>query len=182
MNDNERRTEADEILDRRARALALAGPGGWEQDVEAAVAVVGIGGEQIGLPVEHLRNIVRTPPISRLPGTPPWLLGVVQVRGDLLTAVDLGRWLRIEKVSEPRFLAVLEGRRGRLGVVAESVAGFREISRDEVAQRLVISESGTPIRSMTRDLVTVLDVARLLESPQVVIAARRRGNRARIGS
>jgi purine-binding chemotaxis protein CheW len=155
--------------------LASAGTASREQDVEAVVAVVGIGGEQIGIPVEFLRNIVRTPPISRLPGTPPWLLGLVQVRGDLLTAVDLGRWLRIEKASEARFLAVLEGPRGRLGVVAESVSGFREISRDEVAQRLVISESGTPILSMTRDLVTVIDAARLLESPQVVIAARRQG-------
>jgi len=178
VSDNERRTDSDEILDRRARALASAGPTSREREIEAVVAVVGIGGEQIGLPVEFVRNIVRTPPISRLPGTPPWLLGLVQVRGDLLTAVDLGQWLRIEKVNEARFLAVLEGRRGRLGVVAETVAGFREISRAEVAQRLVISESGTPILSMTRDLVTVLDVARLLESPQVVIAARRRGSRA----
>lgn len=53
------------------------------------VVAVDVGEGCYGLPVEAVREVLKIPWISRLPRTPEFLLGVVNVRGRVLPVVDL---------------------------------------------------------------------------------------------
>lgn len=172
MNPEDHRARDEAVLERRARQLAAVPEKQADRRIAARVAVVAVGEERFGIPVDGLRGILRAPPIAQLPGMPEWLPGIVQVRGELMSVLDLGRWFQVTgRGAEPTFLAVVEGSRGALGLLVESVEGFREVGEDEIAQKLTAAPRavGRPIRATTRDLVTLLDIERLLESPQIIV-------------
>jgi len=66
---------------------------GLPQEVQAAVLWSGVGfrlGEmQLVAPLDQVLEVLPSPAITLVPGTKPWLKGVANVRGNLLTIVDL---------------------------------------------------------------------------------------------
>ncbi|MGC4119891.1 MAG: chemotaxis protein CheW [Myxococcales bacterium] len=68
----------EELLDRRARALAAPPVAAGARTLLARVALVAVGTEKLGIPVAGMREIVRTPPVASLPGLPAHLAGVTQ--------------------------------------------------------------------------------------------------------
>ncbi len=49
----------------------------------------GVDRECFGLPIEHVREILDMRPISRLPQAPPYVVGLIDVRGAGLLVIDL---------------------------------------------------------------------------------------------
>src|SRR5260370_1093839 len=43
--------------------------------------------------IEEINELLAVPPLTNVPGTQPWLMGVANVRGNLVPAIDLGRFL-----------------------------------------------------------------------------------------
>lgn len=69
---------------------ALLSPG--DLDVAAAgpqLLTFVLGGRLHGCPVEGLREIVTTRATTRLPGAPPFVLGLLNLRGTLVTVLDV---------------------------------------------------------------------------------------------
>jgi len=153
----------EEILRRRAARLAGDGVEGARRTVAVQAAVVSVGAQRIAIPAEDLREIVPLPDVTPLPGLPPWLLGIAQVRGELLGVVDLAS---IVGVSGERaaIMAIVDGSGGPLGLALNSVVGFRDIHVDELSTELG-EGAQRPFRAITRDLVAVLDVRRLPVEP-----------------
>ena len=54
-----------------------------------------IGKETYGVDISTVREIVRVQEMTRVPGTPEFMLGVVNLRGRILSVVDLGHRLGI---------------------------------------------------------------------------------------
>lgn len=164
----------EEILRMRAERLARddhdaeVRRGGFE------VALVAAGRERFGVPVTGLREILPVPPITRLPGTPPWMLGLTQVRGELVGVVDLGGWLGVrDPDDEPAYLVLVEGRGdGPLGMTVTEVLGFRRVHAEDLQRdtdRAPDALEGA-VSGMTRDLIVILDLPRLLERPELVLS------------
>lgn len=99
------------------------------------LVVCALGGEEYGLPVGQVREIVRFSEPRPVASDVPWMLGVVSLRGRLLPVHDLA---------------------ARLGV-ATSPGG--EARARPASAKLVIVEAGDePIGVLVDDVVEVLDV------------------------
>jgi purine-binding chemotaxis protein CheW len=57
---------------------------------EESVLVVRLGETEFGLPIRDVREVLRAPPISRVPFPPPDVTGLIGVRGAVLPVLDLG--------------------------------------------------------------------------------------------
>lgn len=57
--------------------------------------LVAAGGQQLALPMAALREVVPARPWTRLPGAPACVRGVVNLRGRMVTVVDLGAALEL---------------------------------------------------------------------------------------
>ncbi len=174
MNQWEYSAEENLILEQRAKKLAPALQSERQRKQIAYVAVVTVGNEQFGIPVKSLVEVVKIPLITRVPELPDWMRGIVQVRGQLMTVVDLARWFRVSTTSRSEFLAILSGPPGLLGLQVDTIVGFRTVYADEIVQTLQVSETttGRPFRATTRDLLTLLDTARLFNSQQLILGMR----------
>ena len=69
------------------------------------------GGEHYALPVEGVHEITRRDRITPVPGAPPAVLGVWNLRGDVVAAIDLAAMLGLAPGDcEGRIVVVEEGR------------------------------------------------------------------------
>jgi twitching motility protein PilI len=81
-------------------------------------------------PREDVREVIVPPRLTRIPGAKPWMLGVANVRGNLLPVTDLGSLLGWPVAPESRAQRVLTFNSDRLpaGLLVDEVAGYRSFA------------------------------------------------------
>lgn len=79
-----------------------------------------------------VREIVRGRPLARLPGAPAWVPGIMNLRGTLVTVVDLSARLGAAVEGPPRVVMVVEGAGKRFGLGVESVQGVADVTAEAI--------------------------------------------------
>ena len=125
----------EKLLDYEQRSLAFE-PGqidGQEQSGEWAGVIFRIGTMRLACNVKQVHEFLPIPAFTPVPGTKPWILGLANVRGDLLTIVDLAWFLKGKRSTvsmRTRLLAA--SLRGRpVGLLVDEVFGQRHFVSDE---------------------------------------------------
>lgn len=133
------------------------------------VVVITAAGSEFGLPVEMVQEVVRVPPITRLPFPPPTVRGVASIRGEVVTVMDLGmRLLGRRSADERRLVVVQDPATGeKIGLLVEEVSGLVQESSEAAAppETLASLPEGWIARVITPApdrVVTVLDLEAVL--------------------
>lgn len=82
--------------------------------------------------LELVREIVRTRALTRLPGAPAWVAGLMNLRGTLLTVVDLSVRLGGGGGEPPRVVMVVEGAGRRFGIGVQGVDGVADVATNAI--------------------------------------------------
>jgi len=101
-----------------------------------AVAVLAVlaGDEAYGFPLSAVREILVPPPLTEVPRAPKHFLGVITVRGQIITLIDLPKMLHLEvEQTEPygRVLLVDNGEE-LIGVAVDSVIQVYRMEPDQI--------------------------------------------------
>jgi purine-binding chemotaxis protein CheW len=103
---------------------------------ELIVVVFRLGDDEFGLPIDAVVEVSQVPAqITRVPKTPKFLEGVVNLRGEVLPVVDQRRRFdmpQLEK-NEARRLIVVKTERHRAGIIVDSVSNVLRTYRENVA-------------------------------------------------
>ncbi|HYW07084.1 MAG TPA: chemotaxis protein CheW [Longimicrobium sp.] len=92
---------------------------------------VQLGLAEFGLPAASVREVLRPPPVTRVPFPPPDVRGVAQVRGALVTVLDLGTRLRGMPAAATGRMVVVAGPAGEaLGLLVDRVLGLVETAAE----------------------------------------------------
>jgi len=123
------------LLDYEHRSLGFE-PGqidGQENSGEWAGVIFRIGDVRLACNVKQVHEFLPIPAFTPVPGTKPWILGLANVRGDLLTIVDLPSFLYGQRSAvsmRTRLLAA--SLRGRpIGLLVDEVFGQRHFVSEE---------------------------------------------------
>jgi twitching motility protein PilI len=118
-------------LERRAKAAAAAREGTGPAAEEWIGIGFRLGAESFVATRSDIREVLPLPDqITRIPGAKPWLRGIANVRGQLLTIVDLKAFLgggRTQGERHARIL-LLASREVPTAVIVDEVLGFRRFS------------------------------------------------------
>lgn len=137
--------------------------------------IVRIGGASVAVPSTALREVVPFPQrIERLPASAPGLVGAMTLRRSIVPLLDLAAWFDGEREAEPRVVVLLaEGDRS-LGLVGEQVVGLATLDDDRCQP---VADDGDDMLftaaftlADTGDVVSVIDVDRVLSLPGVPVA------------
>lgn len=71
-------------------------PNSYNEAGAVAVLAVLAGEEAYGFPLSAVREILVPPPMTEVPRAPAHVLGVISVRGQIITLIDLPKMLRLE--------------------------------------------------------------------------------------
>ena len=115
---------------------------------EHEVVVCAVGREYFALPLESLAEIFKATEITSLPLAPSYLVGVINVHGNLSSVLSLGRILGLEDTREEGLLLILTSDHGGIGLHVDTTTGFtsyvtlEDVARDAHAkdQRVEIIE------------------------------------------
>jgi len=66
-----------------------------------------VGRYQVVTAMDHVREVVPCVPLTSVPRTRPWMRGIANVRGSLLTVVDLQAYLGMDPVSIDQYSRLL---------------------------------------------------------------------------
>ena len=127
-----------------------------------------LGHEHYGVDVMAVRGVRTINRITPVPAIPPFYLGVVNMRGQVLTVMDLRLFFGIPVADEARApdeLVVVKGSTLEIGLLAHNVEGVLMIP----AQDFRPVDNMRYALGVTKERLVLLDVLRLLEDDQLVV-------------
>jgi twitching motility protein PilI len=129
-------------LERRARAAIAAREGAPAAADEWVGIGFRLGAERFVTSRADVREVLPVPEhITRVPGAKPWLRGIANLRGQLLTVVDLKSFLGAGGAGPERQARVLvvASREVPTGLVVDEVVGFRRFGADDYRDEMPAS-------------------------------------------
>ncbi|BFM39758.1 chemotaxis protein CheW [Synechocystis sp. LKSZ1] len=154
-------------LHQRSINLAQLSQGENKQE-KAAFAVIQLSEALIAFPLEKIREFIDIEQYFPVPCAPAYIVGNINLRGEILTIVDIHSLLHLSFASKakPRKAVVLEVEETSIGIVMDQVQDVIEIEVEALqAQALTHKERhlmGTILQQ--EKLVSVLDPARMIIS------------------
>lgn len=130
-----------------------------------------LGTEHYGVDVMTVRGVRTISRITRVPGTPNFYRGVVNVRGQVITVMDLRLFFNIavsEEERAPDELVVVRAGGLEIGLLAHNVEGVRTIP----TTALEPVDNMRYALGVTTDRLVMLDVQRLLQDEQLVVGGQ----------
>jgi purine-binding chemotaxis protein CheW len=135
-----------------------------------------IAGSLYAVSVTSVLEISRTPHITPIPNVPPWIPGVINLRGEIISVIDLRAFLGIDETyqADSRRLLVVKtpGEEITTSLVVDQVRGFVRLDTKQM------TAAGTPLDDWVAPYLTgvfeyedqvlaVMDLERFLLSPEI---------------
>ena len=129
-----------------------------------------VGRETYGVPITSLHEIVRVPEITAVPDAPEYMEGVINLRGKIVSVIDLRKRLGEKKVSGSRRNRILVvEHKGRLaGLIVDSASEVLKIPASDVEESPTSLQEGgtncvTGLGKYKGRLIVLLDMNKLLD-------------------
>lgn len=129
-----------------------------------------IAGQLIGLPILWVRDIFQPQAITRVPLAPPEVAGSLNLRGRIVTAIDMRRRLLLEPLGEgAKPMSVVVEHDGELySLIFDAVGDVMTLSNDRLERNPATLETvwrdvSTGVYRLDAELMVVLDVAKILD-------------------
>jgi purine-binding chemotaxis protein CheW len=165
---------AARILATRARRLAQP-VAATEARGQLAMARFQLGAEHYALELPYLREVAQLTSITPVPGAPDFVMGVTNLRGEILSVFDLRKLLGVKPtgLSDMARLLVLGRERAELGILADAVSEVALLDPGALAPppETVSARGRRYLRGVTRDALIALDGAALLDDEELVLQA-----------
>ncbi len=154
------------LMDERARRLAAPAAATPDSARRLEMLCLSLGDERYGVETRHVREVVRAGDLTPVPFTPDFLLGVTNLRGELLAVVDLGSLFGLppRAVTASSRVVVLGAERAEIGALADVLDDVTSIETAELldAPSLRDGMAARFVRGVTAEGVVLIDAAGLL--------------------
>jgi purine-binding chemotaxis protein CheW len=126
-----------------------------------------VGGAVYGCDIDEIREIVPFRPATRLPGAPNYVWGLINLRGTIVTVLDLGVRLDAtrERVAEGSIMLVaMSGNNRLVGVAVQEVMDVRVVgsARDDVIADSAGNDAVRGLAHVDGGTVILLDILSLV--------------------
>ncbi len=168
MNDSEKR-----ILEERARQQALkpVEPTG-EEDTFATVTFV-LHPEYYAIEHEYVKEVFTMKNLTSLPGTPPFVMGIINYRGTVVSAINLKKLFGLKEMGLTEFnkLLIVSDGNITIGIVADVIHGHKFINKNSLSRPpMTASETASEFfKGVTPEGIIILDAGKILKSPQIQV-------------
>lgn len=162
---------ATRILRDRARLLARAP----EQVSDSLLEVLEfrLGSERYAVETPLVGEVYPLRDLTPLPCTPPFVRGIVNLRGHILPVLDLKRLFDLpeEELGDQHCIIVVRGGGLEFGLLADVIVGVRSIPLESLQASLptLTGIRDEYLKGVTAERLLVLDLASIVADPKIVI-------------
>ena len=146
-----------------------------DEDPPVNHIVFGLSGARYAVSIRSVLELDRLSPITAVPNTPDFVLGVTNVRGEVVTVLDLRRLIGLPPLARPETGRLIQvrpsGRVVRSGLLVDSILGMRPVRLGRVeADPTADAQVAAVVNGLYADKpepLRILDVERVFESEQM---------------
>jgi len=165
--------ETQRVLKARAQALAREPEKAQAADAQVEVLEFFLAHEKYAVESRHIREVYPLENLTPLPCTPPFVLGIVNLRGEILSVLDLKKFFELPEkgLTDLNKVIVLEAESMLFGILADAVLGVRRISVAELQPSLptLTAVREAYLRGVTAQRTVILDAEKLLSDERIVV-------------
>ena len=168
MNESEKR-----ILDERARLQARKKDTATDDSEKLAVVTFVLHPECYALEYGFVKEVFTMKDLTPLPGTPPFVMGIVNYRGTVVSAINLKQLFGLKEMGLTEFnkLLILSEGKMTIGIMADTIKGHQFINKNSLSSPpMTVSENSSAfLKGVTPEGIILLDAAGILQSPGILV-------------
>lgn len=137
-----------------------------------------LGEEEFALPLLTVREVIGTPKISKVPQSASHFLGIMDLRGLIISVVDLRIKFNLKPtVSDETTIIILDMQGYNLGIMVDQVNAVIELGATEISEKPSLNSSklNEAVKGIFRKdnrLVLIIEIAKVLSNEDKNTIAR----------
>lgn len=165
--------EKQQILAARAQRLAQQPNVPERAEEQLEVIEFCLACEGYGVESAFVREVFRLTDLTSLPCTPPFVLGIINVRGEIVSVVDLKRFFALpnRELTDLNTVIILHSGNMMFGILVDRIVGVRTVPMSELQSSLP-TLTGIPqeyLKGVTKDRTVILDAAKILLDKKIIV-------------
>jgi purine-binding chemotaxis protein CheW len=126
-----------------------------------------LNGQMYGVPVASVREINRVVEVTPIPQTPPFVVGVMNLRGKVIPVIGLRQKFGLSAVenSKETCIIIIEAELGQVGVIVDAVRSVVDLNRDQIELTPSLGDQKTEslilgLGKLDEKVIILIDVAK----------------------
>lgn len=147
---------------------------------EIQLVIFGLAGEEFGMNISQVREIIRMQDITPMPKAPEFIKGVINLRGQIIAVMDLAHRFGLAETerTEKTRIVVTEVKENTVGLIVDEVPEVLRLSEDdidptpEMIESQIHSDFIRGVGKLGDRLIIMLDANKILsaeEARQVLV-------------
>ncbi len=120
--------------------------------------------ELIGFPLTEVLNISKVTEIVPVPFSPSYIVGVINLRGDIIPIISLKSRLGLPENKEYTMVVILDTSFGKVGILVDKVVGVIKIPIDKLEPNPMTGRYSRYIKNVAKTehgLLIIIDIDRI---------------------
>ena len=165
--------EKKRLLKERARALAEGSAEEEDETQYVDILEFLLAHERYAIELTHIQEVCQLSELTPVPGTPSFVLGVINVRSRILSIIDLKKFFDLPEkgITNLNKVIILSSLEMEFGILADSILGARSILAKSIQESLpTLTGIRTEfLKGVTGDRVVVLDGEKILSEEKILV-------------
>jgi purine-binding chemotaxis protein CheW len=159
----------------KVRAIAMAIEPEYKPEASNVLEVITftLAAENYAIESVFIKEVYPLKDFASLPGVPPYILGVINVRGQILPVVDLKKFFNLPErgLGELNKVIILRDDQMEFGILADIVHGTSSVPINTIQMSpLNISGIGSEyLKGVTNEHLIILDAKKILEDEKIIV-------------
>ena len=165
--------EKNKILKSRAKILAVESEKKAKAEEFIQVVEFLLACEKYAVASEYVREIYPLKEFTPIPCTPPFVLGIINVRGQILSVIDIKKFFDLPEkgLTDLNKVIILHTESMEFGILADAIIGVRNIVVSELQTSLptLTGIREEYLKGVTKERTVILDAEKLLSDKSIVV-------------
>ena len=132
-----------------------------------------LAGEHYGIESLFISEVCPLKDYTPLPGVPSFVLGLVNIRGRILSVVDIKKFFDMpdQGISDLNTVIIIKDDRMEFGILADAIVGVRKVAASAMGPPLptLTGIRREFLKGVTRERMVILAAARILADNNIVV-------------
>jgi purine-binding chemotaxis protein CheW len=161
------------ILKTRAQSLAVETKDNSALQEFIEIIEFSLASEIYGIESRFVREVYPMKDFTILPGVPAFVLGIINVRGQILSVIDLKKFFNLPEkgLGELNKVIIIKNEKMEFGILADVIKGTSSVPKDSIQTSLPnINGIGAEyLKGVTNEHLIILDAKNILADENIIV-------------
>ncbi len=123
--------------------------------------------EIVGIPLKKILTISKTLDIVKVPFTPDYMEGIINLRGEIIPIFSLKNLLGLIETKETSRIVTLDTNHGKAGVLVDTIIGVIRLEENQLEPNPMVGRYSAYVRNVAHieeGLISILDIDKIFDT------------------